>query len=110
MEADVKADHFQDYGNLDKKQLSYRKLKGFLHIWDSYRTEKGAFVCSYYKKEKGKRIASIRNSSEGWVIHLFIGVAKFKSYFKTVNNLEDAEEYCNLFLDNKLILESWGNC
>lgn len=70
---DFKQNHIKDSGFIDKKSLLYVKLSGFNHIWDYFKTEKGNFICSKYFKEKGNRLTSIRNSPEGWVVHLFIG-------------------------------------
>lgn len=106
MEEDFKINHIKDIGFMDKTKLSYVKLKGFIHIWTYFKTKEGNFLASLYTKEKGVRIASIRNTPEGWLVHMFIGTSKFKSYFKTVPLLKDAEEYCNLFLDNKLVLDN----
>lgn len=107
---DYTENHIRDLGFMNKENLPYKKLKGFLHIWTYFKTSEGNFICSKYTKEvkNGLYIASIRNSPEGWVIHLFYGGAKFKSWTKTVNLLEGAEEYCNLFLTDKLIInDTW---
>lgn len=110
MKEDFRENHHKDVGYVNKEKPIYRKLKGFSHIWTYFTTSKGSFICSKYRKEKknGLYITTITNSPEGWRIHLFFGGSKFKSWFKVVNLLEDAEEYCNLFLEGKLSLDNFN--
>lgn len=110
MDEDFKQNHYKDIGYVYKEKPPYKKLKGFSHIWTNFKTIEGSFICSKYRKEKsnGLYITTITNTPEGWLIHLFYGGYKFKSYFKIVSLLKDAEEYCNLFLENKLVMDKWN--
>lgn len=107
MEEDFKKDHHRDIGYVRKPKPEYRDIKGFKHIWTYFKTEQGNFICSKYIKEKqnGLYMTSITNSPEGWLVHLFWGGAKCKSWFKTFNLLDEAVEHCNLYLNGKLILD-----
>lgn len=107
MEEDFKKDWHIDVGYSKKLKPEYRKLKGFNHIWTYFKTEQGSFICSKYSKEKknGLYMTSITNSPEGWVVHLFYGGAKFKSWFKTFKFLDEAVEHCVMYLDGKLSLD-----
>ncbi len=93
----------------DMHKEHYQNIKGYTHAWTTFTTDKGSFMGSMYVKyiNNGMRWVTIRNSSEGWVLHLFYGGSTARSWFKTLNNLKDCLEYGELFLKDKLVMESF---
>ena len=86
------------------KSQPYQKIKGFSHIWGYFKTIQGNFIGSIYRKERNNAalISTIRNSPEGWVVHLWrTGGLAGKSYFETFDHLKDAVELCTYFLEDK---------
>lgn len=96
-----------NYKELNKQ--TYTEIKGYTHNWTNFITSEGSFIASKYTKyiKNGLYWVNIRNSSEGWVLHLFYGGSKFKSWFKTLDNLNECLEYAELFLNNKLEMDSF---
>lgn len=93
----------------DNNYPKYEELKGFIHIWDYFKTEEGNFISSKYKKEvkNGLWQVSAKASLEGWVIHMFYGGSKFKSWFVTVDSLKEVKELTELFLSNRLVMNKY---
>lgn len=112
-----KADYIKDInidtGYKNKDKLSYRKIKGFTHIW-TYPIVKmdRNYLISRYTKEKdlARLSVTIENNfkvnQDGWRvdIHEFLGA---RHYIKsqTVYSLDEAIEISDMFFDNKLILD-----
>ena len=106
---DFKQDHHLDIGYAKiKERPKYKELKGFKHIWTYFTTDRGNFICSQYSKEKGVYMTTITNTPKGWKIHLFYGGSKWHGYFKVISLLAEAVGYCELFLQDKLVInEKW---
>lgn len=104
---DYKKDCHKDIGYVYKEKPKYREIEGFNHIWTYFKKKDGNYICSKYTREKKNAlyIASITNSPEGWVVHLFYGGIPTKSWFSTYTILDEAVEHCIDYLEGKLDLK-----